>query len=642
MSLRLVVLLLAVLVALPGCAAWERRQLAHAADATAAPSLRKVVSSDELDQLVASGRRLAALEEEYRKRQQCRQPRAQRPSWLRCKHGRPDEDESTVLETIEVTGSRLDPRDVITNNQEGGVDEGDFVKKSGDFLLVLRGGTLHVVRIARAGAPVLEHADSLKLAEDDDDRIWFDEILAFGPRVLLLGFNYGAGEPVAELQLFTLSADGRLRRDARFWLRSNDYFDADNYGARLQGDNLLVSLHLPLRLSGQMQWPEWSRRDVPTPAWTPLVEAEELYYPVLPGKYPRVHVVLQCPLAGLDADRLRCRSTGIVAGGRAELYATTRQAYLALESAAPAAYQDPSQDPAVPRNRTAILRIPFGDAPPAVATVDGSVTQSFQLREEPDGALHVLSFERLPDGDDGQTRFALYRLPASAFSGFAGQPPAPRARVAVPGWPGRVRFGAASVWFGTQVGSWMEDDEAGFAWAMGLSGGALHEIRLPHGADQLQPVGDRMLAIGAQAGGGLGASLLAEGPSPRRLSSIAWPDYVPSEGRSHAVNVGILPAGPTLLGLPAWPVGAGTEDDWPLERAADLVYARIDAAALTAAGELGMQDPGGRTCEDCWDWYGNARTFFIGDRIFALSGSLLAEARWRRERVEPVARLALP
>src|SRR5690606_11785141 len=109
-------------------------------------------------------------------------------------------------------------------------------------------------------------------------------------------------------------------------------------------------------------------------------------------------------------------------------------------------------DPAGQRARTAILRVPFGEAPPAVATVEGSVTQSFQLREEPDGSLHVLSFERLPDGDELQTGYALFRLPASAFSGFAGEPPPPRARIAVPGWPGRVRFGPSSVWFGTPVG----------------------------------------------------------------------------------------------------------------------------------------------------------------------------------------------
>ena len=649
MNVRPFACLVAALVLLSGCAAIERRELGHAADATASPVLRKVGSVAELDQLLANGERLAALEDEQDRRRQCRQPKAERPAWLRCKGGRPDDD-SDVLETIEVTGSRLDPRDLITNNQEGGVDEGDFVKKSGDFLLVLRGGTLHVVRIARDGTHVLEHASSLRLADDSDDDIWFDEILTFGPRVLLLGFNYGEAEPVAELQLFTLDEHGRLQRDARFWLRSNDYFDGDNYGARLQGDNLLLSLNLPLQLSGDMAWPEWSRRDVAAPAWTPLLEATDLYYPMLPGAFPGLHVVLQCPLAGLEGERLACRSTGFVASGRSELYVTARHAYLALGGLAPEAYRSRLMHPADdslppeawPLVRTVILRVPFGQAPPAVATVHGSIDQAFQFREDADGSLWLMARAGVHDDDIETTRYGLYRLGAGDFSGFAGEPPPPRAVAEVPGAASTVRFHRNVVWFGEPSWWGQGTPTSGLVWALGLDDGQLGSVQVGHSVQFLQPADDAMLAIGLVHGGGAGASLLSAAPRPRRLDALAWPGYVTSESRSHAVNIGRLPGGPLLLGVPAWPGAAISSEQWPDELASDLIYARIEGSSLSGAGELEMQDPDGRSCGDCWDWYGNARTFFIGGRVFALSGSLLVEAAWRDGRVQPKARLALP
>lgn len=642
--------LLLGLLSLSACASIERHQLGRAAEATASPELRKVASASELDALLASAKRLSELEEAQAHRRNCRRPRSERVGWYRCPGDRRDDDESTVLESVEVTGSRLDPRDLITNNQEAGVDEGDFVKKSGDFLLVLRGGTLHVVRIARQGAAVLELATSLRLADDGDDEIWFDEILTFGSRVLLLGFNYGEVQPVAELQLFTLGADGSLARDGRFWLRSRDYFDGDNYGARLQGDNLLVTLQLPLELSERMVWPEWSRRDVPSPSWTPLLEAGDLYYPTLPGNRPALHVVMQCPLRGLDADRLDCRSTGFVATGDSEIYATPRHAYLAIGGLAQAAYEDavmhPAETPvpveAWPLVRSVILRVPFEAGPPVVASVHGEFDRAFQFREDPDGTLWVLPRAGRHDDEKGAERYVLFRLRPGDFSGFAGEPPPPVSVVEVPGFAPAIRFDADAVWFGEPA--WWGGDEttSARAWVLGLRDGVLHDMVLGHSVEVLQPVQGRMLAIGQAGEGGLAASLLVASPQPSRLDVIRWPGHVPSEGRSHAVNVGRLPDGTTLLGVPAWPAAALDHDVWPEELASDLVYARIGADRLDKAGELSMQDPGGRACEDCWDWYGNSRTFFIGARVFALSGSLLTEAAWRDGRVAPVKSLALP
>lgn len=43
----------------------------------------------------------------------------------------------------------------------------------------------------------------------------------------------------------------------------------------------------------------------------------------------------------------------------------------------------------------------------------------------------------------------------------------------------------------------------------------------------------------------------------------------------------------------------------------------------------------------CYDWYGNARVFFVGERIFALSADQLVELRLLGERLQEVERIRL-
>lgn len=47
-------------------------------------------------------------------------------------------------------------------------------------------------------------------------------------------------------------------------------------------------------------------------------------------------------------------------------------------------------------------------------------------------------------------------------------------------------------------------------------------------------------------------------------------------------------------------------------------------------------------CElSCFDWYGNARLFFVGERIFALSADQLVELRVGSNAVQKVAQIRL-
>src|SRR3569623_236822 len=71
---------------------------------------------------------------------------------------------------IVVTGSRVAPHNSsITDNQTNGVDEGDIVKQSGQFLLILQDGRIFSVDTKPGGVPGLAVADRMNVYRDPRD-----------------------------------------------------------------------------------------------------------------------------------------------------------------------------------------------------------------------------------------------------------------------------------------------------------------------------------------------------------------------------------------------------------------------------------------------------------------------------------------
>lgn len=56
---------------------------------------------------------------------------------------------------------------------------------------------------------------------------------------------------------------------------------------------------------------------------------------------------------------------------------------------------------------------------------------------------------------------------------------------------------------------------------------------------------------------------------------------------------------------------------------------------------MGFQRPPLADVRHCYGAYGNARIFFVGERVFALSGGLLKEGRARNGRLVELRTLAL-
>jgi hypothetical protein len=476
---------------------------------------------------------------------------------------------------------------------------------------------------------------------------------------LLLGYRYANDIESAELRAFRVGADGRLQRDGVWWLRSSDYFSDSNYGVRLHDGHLLMSLTLPLPDDAgvPMRWPEWSRRDVAAPAWTPLLEATDLHYPIHLAGTPHVHVLLRCPLAGLDGPGLDCRATGFVGDANSTLYATPSTAWLAIEGVDPRALAD-LDGPASRWNpgyygwmqkqrRNAVIRIPHDGTPPSFASVAGRITDQFNFDED-GSALWVATVDEF-DGDDDDdlyrptARVRTYRLAAGDLRSLRGDAAVPRRDVEFAGEPTQWRFGAAGFWVASRDHDDDHQDDEEPAPRLRLlprGDGAVVDVPTAVAPVVLQPLAGRMLTIGRHTGSGLGLELFADTATPRSQFLLHVGDREAAEDRSHALNFATLPSGETVLGLPT--VQARDNEAYYSDRPADLDYFALHGARLTPIGRIELHDQTPPAChESCYDWYGAARVFFVGDRLFALSGITMAEGRLGPEGVERVRRVDL-
>lgn len=98
----------------------------------------------------------------------------------------------------------------ITNNQEEGVDEGGIVKAVGDYFVILRRGRLFTVRQG-TGAQALRPVHQVEAyAPGFTQGAWYDEMLAYGRRIVVIGYSYAVG--ATEVVLFRLGDDGSTLR----------------------------------------------------------------------------------------------------------------------------------------------------------------------------------------------------------------------------------------------------------------------------------------------------------------------------------------------------------------------------------------------------------------------------------------------
>lgn len=571
-----------------------------------------------------------------------------------------DTDDCAALDSIMVTGSRIVDTDLITNNQEAGVDEGGIVKKMGSLLLVLRQGVLHVID---AGAPgrerfALLHSHTV-VADDSRDDLYYDEILTFSGGAILLGFNFV--ENAAELFVFRLDASGGLEPRGRWQLSVDDYFSGNDSGARIRDGELVLSLSFPAESLLKDNWPFAARvgsdGDPIEATRVDLLAPDDLQVLDGLGAEPQVYAFLRCDLEGLLQQRLACTRSAAVANAGASTYIAADGIYLADYSWTAQAWRRRDFDPWLARwtgpepgdYASRVLRLPQNraEAPTVIATTS-LPNGRFGFKETADG-LYLIGSERL--SEDAQRNLLQY-IPLSRFRARTpGLAPA-EIRASIEGEIAFLRFDRDAAWLALEEagGDDSEDDEyqpgTRQLHRLPLDGGPIQHLPLPAPVERIELLAEHVLLMGS----------VYRDDEPQDLRTVLvrrdnaavgplgqWPGMAADlSSRSHSFNAARLDDGTELAGLPVFapepPAGSRYYREDLVE---DLLVFRRAGDMLQLAARVDMQHSPSDCELDCYAWYGSARFFAFGERLFALSGELLKELRFDRGELKETGRVGL-
>lgn len=567
------------------------------------------------------------------------------------------ETTGSCLEMITVTGSRINPADMITNVQEAGVDEGDIVKKRGRLLMVLRHGRLHVLDTGTSVEPRLARiATHAVVGDAEAGDLWYDEILLFEGGAILLGYNHQVG--AAELFVFSLDGAGALTRRGRWRILADDYFMTDDVGARVRGDALLLGLSMGVNALLDGRWPravpldEEGRADEARAV--DLLPRGELWMLDDLHDRPRAQIALQCSLDGLLAQGFGCRGRGLIANEDAVRYTGASGSYVVDHAWYAHAYRGHGHDPQglrdwnappnwhyrgeVPvtdyRSRVVDLGVQDG-APPRVVTITGRVAERYNLRESAAGLYVLTQAWSAPDGHE----WRLHSI-ARPGTGTTGE----RAELAArgPGTPLRWRYDDPSLWIQQNVDVASGPDVPVLV-RQPLDGAPATSLTLPFYPQRMEFMQDQLLLLATSESdveeqAGLEAyTVVRATAAPGAYVSF---DGVIAElfGRLASVNTVAWRDGSALVGIPVRPPAvldfedAGDAADAG-DRPADMLVLRSIAGRLELAGIVDLQQVAAACAVDCMEWYGAARFFGFDDRAFALSDDLVKELTVRDGRV---------
>lgn len=298
----------------------------------------------------------------------------------------------------------------------------------------------------------------------------------------------------------------------------------------------------------------------------------------------------------------------------------------------------------------AVMRVPVGRGAPAVMGARGTPFDQFSM-DEYRGRFRALVSWTTPyceEGEDDEARqqVALLDEPRGAFGSIYRE--ARRGRFQSLPDPGvRVidnRF----------AGDWLvyggRDDYSGRPFHLGEG----EQIQAPsafavplrhptaavpigqsHNVIRIERIGDDMIINGYRDLGGLNLTYLKLGDMARIASTYRLDRRFESEGRSHAFNSTVDPGGGGMLGIPTIEQVESAGRRWWWSQPSDLSYLTFDAQGrLAGAGfirgvaEDDVVTADGYDCEvSCIDWYGNARPFFLGGKVFGLIATQIGRGR---------------
>lgn len=526
----------------------------------------------------------------------------------------------------------------VTTTQIAGIDEGDIVKAMGEHFLVLRQGILYTVQV---GAE-LAVKDRVEVVPEDQDG-WIDELLVHAGtrRAVVVGFVEAENATYTVLHLFDVDDQGAIERGDAIWLRSEDYFDDENYATRLVGDDLvLYSIHsltpedvfspedfegMPADEIATMR--EQNRWDATLPAlrnergrFQPTWAPRRIF--VRAGHVARtLQAVTRCDLSRTPVP---CTTHGVLENGYARLFVSDTAAYLWVEELAlvpapgpdapDAAWERYDQAMEDAEGTALIYRFPHRRSRVEVATARGSLSSMMHLAEL-DGKLHALvGWDSSDDPDDPVDDVNAVESDAALLSFDLRRFTQPLRHSDVrrlpSGTPEAGRFLGARVVYGSGGEAFVHDVRTRESWVSDLGSEPV----------RVDPLLGGMLVTVASDGVEYVTVELGDQPTIRERRQLVGASG--SETRTHGFFFLPSSAGNGTFGVPIVH-GAGRDS----RGEAAIAFFDMANFGTTLAGALRSEGHEVECRTSCYDWYGNTRPLFWQGRIYALMGSELVEGQ---------------
>lgn len=530
--------------------------------------------------------------------------------------------------------------DNITNTQEAGVDEGGIVKVRGDILVILRRGRLFTVSTRGGDLRPIDYVDAYPPGVNPSSD-WYDEMLIAGDRVIVIGYSYGRGG--TEINRFRLSADGRLRFEDAYHLKSNDYYSSRNYASRLIGTRLIVysPLYVPYNAEASTDWMPAVRRWTGNPqaGFQRIVSARDIYIPRQwedpeRASIDAIHTVTECDLL---APELRCRATSVLGPAGRTFYVSAHAVYVWVTDYG---WWRPQAER---RQQSMLYRLPLDGSAPSAVVAHGAPVDQFSFREDwEEGVLNVLV--RSDGGGDAMWNpefsggdIALVRFPLRDFGdgtdvidrGRYRELPRPAGNA----YAFQNRFVGNYLLYGSG-NSWGAPGGAnGGVVVASVRGRGVTQLPLGHGVDRIEAMGDDAVVIGAdQRNLTFQAIELTQGWRPQLGDRYMLESASQGETRSHAFffKPEARDEGEGSSGVLGLPVTRASRPGYRqlVEGSAAITFLRRENRRFLPLGELfsgDLQSANDNCRASCVDWYGNARPIFLRGRTFALMGYELVE-----------------
>lgn len=546
----------------------------------------------------------------------------------------------------------------ITNVQESGVDEGGIVKRADNFLVILRRGRLFTIdvraRSLRPVATVDAYAPWI-----NPERAWLDELIVYGNRVVVVGFDYKAD--ATTIGVFHLDARGGLRHEHTFTLSGSDYYSSRNYASRLVGSRLVfyTPVDIPLgpgsesagtEMSGNLVFlaqpaaalptlREWRAHDS-TSAAGAVTHTQRVYRPVGASALLPIDAMHSLTTCDLARDEFACESVTIFGPDGSAHYVSPTALYLSTSTLSARITNDDSTS-------AQLIRVPLDGRAPSSVLINGSAIDQFSFSER-DGTLHVLlraSGQGARMWDAEQRGGALTLLSVSVEQLSQNIQPSPSQYRTLPALHSSMRvqnrFVGDALLYGGFASRAAADKADGTLFVASLRDSMVDSLTLGHDVERIEVLGTDALVVGQDSADNLHFSGVQLSGSPSRRQHHVVRDGEQMEARSHAFFYR-PDIGKANTGILALPISREDSTGKAFENQIDAVtFLRNTGRGFTPLGELASQpiSPYDGCKASCADWYGQARPIFFENRFFALIGYELVEGVIRKGKLTEARRL---